>query len=75
MREVSQNLSALAIQEQIMSLHDEFWGIPSPTEEMYTFHLAGEGLGDGNTPGNSRMFVLNIECDEEDADFIPESFE
>jgi|GEM_PF-2966011 len=58
-----------------MSLHDEFWGIPSPEEELFTCPLAGEGIGDGNLPGNGRMFVLNIECDEEDADFIPESFE
>jgi len=60
-----------------MSPHIEYRGIPSPAEESFAFPLTGEGggIGEGMVMGNGRMFVLNIECDEEDADFIPESFE
>ncbi|HTY57316.1 MAG TPA: hypothetical protein VMF59_00805 [Bacteroidota bacterium] len=60
-----------------MSPHIEYWGIPSPAEELFTFSLAGDGTGNGESMliGGRRMFVLNIECDEEEADFIPESFE
>jgi hypothetical protein len=60
-----------------MSPHIEYWGIPSPAEELYTFPLAGDGTGHGGSMliGSRRMFVLNVEGDEEDADFIPEAFE
>jgi hypothetical protein len=60
-----------------MSPHIEYWGIPSPAEELYAFPLAGDGTGNGETMriSSARMFVLNMECEEEDADFIPETFE
>jgi len=61
-----------------MSPHIEYWGIPSPTEELLMFPVAGEGSGssaDGSLQIWNRLFVLSIEGEEEEADFIPESFE
>jgi hypothetical protein len=60
-----------------MSPYIEYWGIPSPGEEQYAFNFGGEGVAcaDSTLSGSRRMFVLDIECDEEEADFIPESFE
>jgi len=61
-----------------MSPHIEFWGIPSPTEELFMFPLAGEGnvsSADGSLQMWNRLFVLSVESEEEEADFIPESFE
>jgi len=61
-----------------MSPHIEYWGIPSPTEELFMFPLAGDGnisSSDGSLQVWNRLFVLSVEGEEEDADFIPESFE
>lgn len=60
-----------------MSPHIEFFGIPSPTEELFMFPLAGEGSisSDGSLQIWNRLFVLSVEGEEEEADFIPESFE
>ncbi|HTO93094.1 MAG TPA: hypothetical protein VMM80_01940 [Bacteroidota bacterium] len=61
-----------------MSPHIEYWGIPSPTEELFMFPLSGEGnisSADGSLQVWNRLFVLSVESEEEEADFIPESFE
>ena len=60
-----------------MSPHIEYWGIPSPTEEVLLFPLAGDGgiNGENLLQCSNRLFVLSVDCDDEDADFIPESFE
>jgi hypothetical protein len=55
-----------------MSPHVEYWGIPSPTEELYCTQETNSPLDDGETAlaGGSRFFVQNIECCKEGADSI-----
>jgi hypothetical protein len=60
-----------------MSPHVEYWGIPSPTEELYCTSEIDFPVNNGETvlAGGSQSFDLDIDCCEEDEDFIPESFE
>ena len=58
-----------------MSPHIQYWGIPSPAEELFTFSFAGNGTGESMLSSGSRMFVLSVEYDDEEADFIPEPYE
>jgi hypothetical protein len=56
-----------------MSPHVEYWGIPSPLEELSCTPETDSPLDDGETalPGGSQVFVRNIECSEEGADSVP----
>lgn len=56
-----------------MSPHVEYWGIPSPVEELYCTPETDSPLDDGETAlaRDSRFFVQNIECSEEGADCVP----
>ena len=56
-----------------MSPHVEYWGIPSPVEELYCTPETDPPLDDGETAlaGGSQFFVQNIECSDEGADSVP----
>ena len=53
-----------------MSPHVKYWGIPSPTEEVYCTQETDIPLDEGKTAlaGSSRSFVKNIECCKEGED-------
>ena len=55
-----------------MSPHVEYWGIPSPVEELYCTPETDSPLDDGETAlaGGSQFFVQNIECSGEGADSV-----
>ena len=52
-----------------MSPHVEYWGIPSPAEELYSAPETNSPLDDGETAltGGSRFSVQTIECCKEGA--------
>jgi hypothetical protein len=56
-----------------MSPHAEYWGIPSPVEELYCTPETNSPLDDGWTAltGGSRFSVQTIECCEEGAGSVP----
>jgi hypothetical protein len=55
-----------------MSAHVEYWGIPSPTEELYCAQETHIPLDKCKIAlaGSTRFFVQNIECCKEGADSI-----
>ena len=55
-----------------MSPHVEYWGIPSPVEELYCTPETDSPLDEGEAApaGGSQFFVQNIECSEEGADSV-----
>jgi hypothetical protein len=64
-------------QEENMSPHIEYWGIPSPADEIWYCATPGEKISraDAGAEVSPRIYVSSMDAAEDDADFIPESFE